>query len=117
MWLAQPRPTAYQHCAMPLRPEMPRWCSVCETPAQFRLDAPICRTFRCGFTREASYMEIGVSAVALPTHVAGSLPQGVQVIASFYREDLCLEAAAAIEARLGTFTPINPACPSPRASC
>lgn len=59
---------------------------------------------------------IGVPAVAVPTHVAEGLPQGVQVIARFYREDLCLEAAAAIEARLGTFTPIDPACPSPRAS-
>jgi hypothetical protein len=26
----------------------------------------------------------------------------------FYREDLCLDAAEAIEARLGSFTPINP---------
>ena len=51
---------------------------------------------------------IGVPAVAVPTHVAGGLPQGVQVIAGSYREDLCLEAAAAIEARIGTFTPINP---------
>jgi amidase len=59
---------------------------------------------------------VGVPAVAVPTHVVGRLPQGVQVIASFYREDLCLEAAAAIEARLGTFAPINPACPSRRAS-
>jgi amidase len=52
---------------------------------------------------------IGVPAVAIPTHIAGGLPQGVQIIASFYREDLCLEAAEAIEARLGTFTPTNPA--------
>lgn len=51
---------------------------------------------------------VGVPAVAIPTHVAGGLPQGVQVIASFYREDLCFEAAAAIEARLGTFAPIEP---------
>ncbi|WNG43556.1 indole acetimide hydrolase [Archangium minus] len=51
---------------------------------------------------------VGVPAVAVPTHFAGKLPQGVQVIASFYREDLCLEAAAAIEARLGTFAPVDP---------
>jgi amidase len=51
---------------------------------------------------------IGVPALAVPTHLAGGLPQGVQVIASFYREDLCFEAAAAIEARLGTFAPIDP---------
>lgn len=51
---------------------------------------------------------VGVPAVAVPTHIAGGLPQGVQVIASFYREDLCFEAATAIEARLGTFAPIDP---------
>ncbi|SIO42820.1 amidase [Singulisphaera sp. GP187] len=51
---------------------------------------------------------VGVPAVAIPTHVASGLPQGVQVIAGFYREDLCFEAAAAIEARLGTFAPIEP---------
>jgi amidase len=50
----------------------------------------------------------GVPAVAVPTHVASGLPQGVQLIAGAYREDLCLAAAAIIEARLGTFTPINP---------
>ena len=51
---------------------------------------------------------VGVPAVAVPTHIAGGLPQGVQVIASFYREDLCFEAATAIEARLGTFAAIDP---------
>jgi amidase len=51
---------------------------------------------------------VGVPAVAVPTHIAGGLPQGVQVVSSFYREDLCFEAAAAIEARLGTFAPIEP---------
>ena len=51
---------------------------------------------------------VGVPAVAVPTGIAGGQPQGVQVIAGFYREDLCLEAAAAIESRLGRFTPIDP---------
>ena len=51
---------------------------------------------------------VGVPAVAVPTHIAGGLPQGVQVIAGFYREDLCFDAAAAIEARLGTLAPIEP---------
>lgn len=35
-------------------------------------------------------------------------PQGVQVIGGPYREDLCLDAAAAIEERLGTITPTDP---------
>ncbi len=53
---------------------------------------------------------VGVPAVAVPTGMAGGLPQGVQVIAGFYREDLCLNAAAVIEARLGRLTPIAPRC-------
>lgn len=51
---------------------------------------------------------VGVPAVAVPTGVAGGLPQGVQVIGGPYREDLCLDAAGAIEERLGTLTPTDP---------
>ena len=36
------------------------------------------------------------------------LPQAVQVIGPQSREDLCLDAAAAIEDRLGILTPIDP---------
>ena len=35
-------------------------------------------------------------------------PQGVQLIGPRYREDLCLDAAQAIEDRLGVLTPIDP---------
>ena len=51
---------------------------------------------------------VGVPAVAVLTGVAGRLPPGVQVIGAPYREDLCLDAAAAIEERLGTLTPTDP---------
>jgi amidase len=51
---------------------------------------------------------LGLPAVAVPVGVAGGLPQGVQVIGPRYREDLCLAAAEAIEARRGTITPIDP---------
>jgi amidase len=51
---------------------------------------------------------VGVPAVSLPVGVTGGLPQGVQLISSMYREDLCLQAAAEIEARLGILTPIAP---------
>jgi amidase len=40
--------------------------------------------------------------------VDGGLPQAVQVIGRWYREDLCLAAAGAIEQRLGVVTPIDP---------
>jgi len=32
----------------------------------------------------------------------------VQVIGARYREDLCLDAAAALEGRLGVITPVDP---------
>jgi len=54
---------------------------------------------------------LGLPAVAVPVGTADGLPQSVQVIAPRYREDLCLDAAEAIEDRLGILTPINPARP------
>lgn len=51
---------------------------------------------------------LGLPAVALPVGISDGLPQAVQVIGPRYREDLCLDAAAAIEERLGVVTPIDP---------
>jgi amidase len=51
---------------------------------------------------------LGLPAVAIPVGVADGLPQAVQVIGPRYREDECLDAAAALEDRLGVITPIDP---------
>lgn len=51
---------------------------------------------------------LGLPAVALPVGMRDGLPQAVQVIGPRYREDLCLDAAAAIEERLGAIAPIYP---------
>jgi amidase len=51
---------------------------------------------------------LGLPAVAVPVGIGDGLPQVVQIIGPRYREDLCLDAAAAIEQRLGTITPIDP---------
>ncbi len=51
---------------------------------------------------------LGLPAVALPVGTGDGLPQTVQVIGPRYREDLCLDAAAALEDRVGIITPIDP---------
>lgn len=51
---------------------------------------------------------LGLPAVALPVGIGEGLPQAVQVIGPRYREDLCLDAAQAIEERQGVVTPIDP---------
>jgi len=54
---------------------------------------------------------LGLPAVAVPVGIGDGLSQVVQVIGPRYREDLCLDAAAAIEDRLGIITPIDPRQP------
>lgn len=64
------------------------------------------------FIRSVTLAEIcnllGLPSVAVPVEVAEGLPQGVQVIAARFHEDLCFDAAEAIEARVRVFTPIDP---------
>jgi amidase len=50
---------------------------------------------------------LGLPAVALPVGSGGCLPQAVQVIGRRYREDLCLDAAAALEEQVGILKPID----------
>lgn len=49
---------------------------------------------------------LGLPAVALPVGRANGLPQGVQLVATRYHEPLCIDAAGAIEDRLGIITPV-----------
>jgi len=52
---------------------------------------------------------LGLPAAAVPAGLTtDGVPLGVQVIGSRYREDLCLDAAEAIEAQCGLRTPIDP---------
>ena len=54
-------------------------------------------------------MAIGINALGLPAvGVTGRLPQAIQITGPRYREDLCLDAAEAVEDALGVITPIDP---------
>jgi amidase len=51
---------------------------------------------------------MGLPAACVPTGIANDLPTGVQVIGTLMRDDLCLDAAEAIEDIVGVLTPIDP---------
>ena len=51
---------------------------------------------------------LGLPGLSVPTGVADGVPVGVQVSAGRFREDLCLDAAEAIEARCSPLTPVDP---------
>ncbi len=51
---------------------------------------------------------LGLPSVAVPIGLADGIPQGVQIIGPRYREDLCLDAAEAIERQVDVLTPIDP---------
>ena len=62
------------------------------------------RSMRLVFTANL----LGLPAAVVPVGVSDGLPQSVQLIGNRYREDICLDAAEAIEQALGLITPINP---------
>jgi amidase len=52
---------------------------------------------------------LGLPAVAVPVGLDDrGMPLGVQIIGPRFREDLCLDAAAAVEAAVAPVTPIDP---------
>ena len=51
---------------------------------------------------------LGLPAVTVPAGQHDGPPTGVQIIGPRFREDLCLDAAAAVEAGAGSLTPIDP---------
>jgi len=51
---------------------------------------------------------LGIPALAVPVGYHGRLRPGVQILASRFREDLCLDAGEVIEAVEGVVAPIEP---------
>jgi amidase len=70
-------------------------------------DGRVAETIR-GMRMAMAVNALGLPAVALPVGIEDGLPQSVQVIGPRFREDICLDAAAALEDRVGIITPIDP---------
>lgn len=51
---------------------------------------------------------MGLPAACVASGVANGLPTGVQIMGTLFRDDLCLDAAEAIENVVGVLTPIDP---------
>jgi amidase len=51
---------------------------------------------------------LGLPGLAVTTNLIGSIPVGVQILASHFREDLCLLAGKAIESRGTPSSPVDP---------
>ncbi len=68
----------------------------------------ICAEILHGMRMAVAVNALGLPAVTLPVGTGGGLPHSVQVIGPRYREDLCLDAAGALEDRAGIITPIDP---------
>ena len=51
---------------------------------------------------------LGLPGVAVPTGLHDGLPSGVQIVSRRFREDWCLDAAEAIEARVELALPVSP---------
>jgi amidase len=51
---------------------------------------------------------MGLPGLAVTTQLVDGVPVGVQIVAAHYREDLCLLAGEAIEARGVPFSPVDP---------
>jgi len=83
--------------------------SVQPTPApdaDLKGDAAVLRFFRNDLRFVGAISVLGLPVATTPAGLtAKGHPVGVQLIASRYREDLALAAAAAIEARVGPLTP------------
>lgn len=64
-------------------------------------DAAVREIFWNDFRFTSAISVLGLPAAATPVGLVGGHPVGVQIIGQRFREDLCLDAAAAIEARVG----------------
>jgi amidase len=83
---------------------------ICPTPA-FPVESDLDPDWSAGWPAALRMIVpvnlLGLPAVAVPILEFEGLPQAVQIIGPRFREDLCLDAATAIESRTPPLTPIS----------
>jgi len=72
------------------------------------VDAETTRGLMAAQIMQAVVPVLGLPSISVPTGVVDGLPTGVQITGGRAREDLCLDAAAAIETACPMPTPIDP---------
>jgi amidase len=87
-------------CPVAMEPALPYGVDVAD-------DASVERLYRSHVWLFATAY-LGLPSISVPTGRVDGVPMGVQVIGPRFREDLVLDAAAAIERACGTLTPIDP---------
>ena len=85
----------------PLRPHAASVKRTPEARADLGGDARVRSLFWNDLRFMSSINVLGLPAAVVPVGLVGGNPVGVQLIGSRYREDVCLDAAAAIENRAG----------------
>ena len=78
---------------------------VFDADADLRGDAETRRLFAHDMAFIAIFNMLGLPGAVVPVGMAGGRPCGVQLVAGRYREDLALDAAAAVEAACGPLAP------------
>jgi amidase len=60
------------------------------------------------YTPLSAIAGLSLPAISVPAGFVNSLPAGVQLVSSWFREERCLAAAAALERHIGAIMPIDP---------
>jgi hypothetical protein len=103
--MSRPRP---RHCNLRLLSGVATFAGICPRKAGTDLGEGQVAADLKSMRMAMAVNTLGLPAVAVPVGIQDGLPQAVQLIGPRYREDLCLDAAGALEEQVGIISPIDP---------